>query len=94
MSNEYPISSVADFLAVPEDKVDACLADFKSWISLARHSSVISTMLDAIAGAPDVCTFLNHSFIWIDNGIPGLRHIDITVDGHPDQRIRIPVSTD
>jgi hypothetical protein len=93
MSNEYPISSVADFLTIPEDKIDACLADFKSWISLARHSSAISTMLQACAPAEISAMFVTHSFLWIDDGVPGLRHIQIT-DQNDHEIVRIPVSTD
>lgn len=92
MSNEYPITGLEDFLKVPEDKIDECLADFKNWLSLARQSAVITSMLDALSGVPGSTTFL-HSFTWIDDGIPGIRTVQIT-DANDQTRVRVDVATD
>lgn len=45
MSGEtYAIRTVADFLAVPRDRLDLCIRDFREWIRMA----------DALAFANDV----------------------------------------
>jgi hypothetical protein len=78
MHNKYPIETLADFLAVPEASIDACLADFKEWLALARNTAPIAEELNAVleaAGAGSVP--LLHSFTWIDDGIVGLTGIEI-----------------
>lgn len=93
MSNEYPITRLEDFLKVPEDKLDACLADFKIWLSLARQSDVVTSMLDALSGMPGWTTTFMHSFTWIDDGIPGIRAVQIT-DANDQSVVRVDVTTD
>lgn len=89
MSNEYRISTIADFLAVPEDKIDACLADFKQWISIAREPSTLETAIDDLAGAPGSTKFMTVGFTWVDDGIPGLSAVDIVGVENPDELLRL-----
>ncbi|MEX3764491.1 hypothetical protein [Paraburkholderia phenoliruptrix] len=92
-NKEYPIKSLEDFLMVPEDKIDACLSDFKTWLSLARQSAPVTALLQAIAPAEISAVFATHSFTWIDDGLPGIRAIQVT-DENDQECIRIPVATD
>lgn len=93
MSNEYPIASLEDFLKVPEDKIDECLADFKIWLSLARQSNVVTSVFDALSGMPGWTTKFLHSFTWIDDGTPGIRAVQIT-DANDQTRVRVDIATD
>ncbi|SAL01567.1 hypothetical protein AWB80_08155 [Caballeronia pedi] len=92
-NNEYPIAALNDFLKVPEEKIDACLADFKQWLGLARQSAVITSMLESFSGVPGGTALFRNSFIWIDDGTPGIRAIQIT-DEHDKEVVRIAVTTD
>lgn len=75
MSNEYPIAKLADFLTVPEDSLDECLADFKQWLAFARDASALNTQMDTVLGISG-STFLPDRFTWINDGISGLRYVD------------------
>jgi hypothetical protein len=78
MSNEYRISSIKDFLAVPPESIDACLADFKAWLTLARDGSEFSKDFNDLIGVPNATSFIQDSFIWVDDGISGISRIELT----------------
>lgn len=78
MSNEYHISSIKDFLGIPLESIDACLADFKTWIELARNGSEFSRDFNDFVGVPDATSFIQDSFIWLDDGISGVSQIELT----------------
>ncbi len=80
MSNEYPIETLADFLTVPEPLIDACLADFKQWLELARNTASITSQVNQALGTADAA-FLMHSFTWIDDGAVGIKCVDIYTTG-------------
>lgn len=61
----YEIKTLADFTKIPSDKIDACLADFKLWISLAR-----TFQMSAIAPV---------SMDWIDDGKTEISEITISI---------------
>ena len=66
MSNEYEIKHVADFLKVPEDRLDACLKEFKTFVELSRaHLKVVEAVAEelGINGRGEV-----QAFTWIDDG--------------------------
>ena len=93
MAAEYRISTLADFLAVPEDKIDVCLADFKTWLGMARDPSGLTQMVDNLTGTPGAARFLTDGFTWVDDGIAGLTALDIT-DPEGSMRIRIAATAD
>lgn len=74
MSDEpktYEIRQLTDFVNVPREKIDDCLADFKEWLEFHRqfHES-------GIPGLADV--FLEPYMIWKDDGKRGISEIKIT----------------
>lgn len=71
MSDQYQIKAITDLLAIPEDKVDACLADLKQWIEFARATAGLRALLGATT----------ESFIWVDDGAVGISAIQVTVKG-------------
>ena len=80
MSNEYPIKTVADFLTIPDESIDACLTDFKEWIRIARQRVSFSADMSELLGVPGAINMSTDDFTWIDDGLVGLHHVDI-VDG-------------
>lgn len=65
MSNEYEIIHVADFLKVPEDRLDACLKEFKTFVEISRaHSELIEAVTETlgIEAKSEV-----QSFTWVDD---------------------------
>jgi hypothetical protein len=77
MSAEYPISSLRDFLAIPPESIDACLADFKVWLEAARHPKEFSADMNELIGMPNAMSFSYDGFTWVDDGLGGIHHIDI-----------------
>lgn len=69
--NKYEIKAITDLLAVPEDKIDACLADLRQWIDFARETAEIREMFGAIT----------ESFVWVDDGVCGISGITVVVKG-------------
>ena len=74
---EYRIEHVRDLLAVPEDRLDACLADMRKWVPVAS---------DYTKAAYDTAAFFRMElqehpcggFVWIDDGETGCSRIDLT----------------
>jgi hypothetical protein len=86
MSYEYRIGALKDFLAVPAESIDACLADFKVWLEIARARDEFSADMSELLGVPEALSFSDDGFTWLDDGIPRCRHIDI-VDASDDSPI-------
>lgn len=63
---KYRIESLNDFLAIPEDRIDECLLDFKEWIAV---SSVIKK-----SGV----SMVSYGFIFVDDGLRGIGDIHIS----------------
>lgn len=73
MSNKHLIMTVADFSAIPADKIDACLADFADYLSIVRNGAELSEAAGNLLGLPAKSLSLNEScFLWIDDGIKGI----------------------
>ena len=68
MNDEYRIETVKDFLAVPEDKRDECLRDFKIWLG---SIGVFRTALAELVGI-DESFVRTDTFIWLDDGKAGI----------------------
>jgi len=67
---EYRIEHVRDLLAVPEDKLDACLADMRDWVTRARwHTALIYDLVRAVG--EELIEHPCAGFVWIDDGKPG-----------------------
>ena len=60
---QYTIRTVGDFVAVPEDRVAACLAEFAEFLTLARE---VSELTRAAGGVVVHCEFPEYT--WIDDG--------------------------
>jgi hypothetical protein len=88
VSKEYNISSIKDFLSIPVESLDACLADFRAWVELARGGSELANDLNDFLGVPNATTFMLDSFIWIDDGISGISRVQLS-DAAGDERARI-----
>ena len=67
MDKSYKLKTVMDFTQVPEDRIDACLEEFKDFIGHMRLLHNLARDVARIAGAKDVD--LSESFFeWIDDG--------------------------
>lgn len=89
MHKECRISSLADFLQVPPDRLDECLADFKTWLALARQADEVSRISSGVLKAE--VKFDLRAFTWVDDGSRGVSGIDVaTTDGQHIGRIKEP----
>jgi hypothetical protein len=61
MSKEYIIRSVSDFLSIPIDRLDACLAEFTEAVRVARSLKEVSNTID-----PKL-HFSWHELKWVDD---------------------------
>jgi hypothetical protein len=64
---QYTIQTVGDFLKVPEDRLDACLEEFKTFLEQSRSFMEIANALAGIMGA-DKSQNAVKGFVWIDDG--------------------------
>lgn len=74
---EYEIRAVKDFLQVPEDRMDACLADFVEWVEFKRNEEALIKLLSAGTKFPEVPIAVLDIFYWVDDGIDGISRIDL-----------------
>ncbi len=58
---EYKITKVEDFLKVPEDRLEACLAEFPTFLAAAKPAV-------ELAEAMNVRDSLEAAYVWIDDG--------------------------
>ncbi|MDP9652073.1 hypothetical protein [Paraburkholderia caledonica] len=86
MTAQYKLSTIADFLAVPPESIDACLADFKVWLQLARRPDEFSADMNDLLATEGALSFVDDSFIWLDDGLSGVHHVQI-VDASNDSEI-------
>lgn len=56
----YELRTVADFMALPPEKMDACLLDFAAWLAMHMKAREIAGQF-RIATPTDV-------FAWVDDG--------------------------
>lgn len=64
---EYTIKEVGDFLQVPEDRLDACLEEFKTFLQVSRSFMEMTNAMAGLLGA-DKSQNVLQSFVWIDDG--------------------------
>lgn len=50
MSDQYELRTIADFIAVPEDRLAECLTDFATWLSLARQTNAFNAAAKNLLG--------------------------------------------
>ena len=67
---QYTIQTVGDFLKVPEDRLDACLEEFKTFLEQGRAFMAFMEMANALAGIMGADKLKNavKGFVWIDDG--------------------------
>lgn len=63
----YKLKTVMDFTTIPEDRIDACLEEFKEFIGHMRLLHNLASDVARIAGAKEVYLGESH-FEWIDDG--------------------------
>jgi hypothetical protein len=68
MNKQYEIKTMLDFLQVPDDKIDACMEDFK-------HCLLFWRILPLDVMKP------SGEFIWVDDGKPGVSEARIRAEG-------------
>lgn len=73
MVDIYKIETVADFLKVPEDRLDDCLKEFAAWVVISKSMIGFS---DSCGAGLEVI-----GFTWVDDG-----KNDITVNIHTEVR--------
>lgn len=65
----YEIRTVADFMAIPIEKLDDCLHDFDTWLGIQHFAREVGPKLSAefkMRDVPGECG--PDRFIWIDDG--------------------------
>jgi len=78
---EHEIRTVGDFLTVPEDKRDACLADFKMWLGFMELAITLGEMAGG-GVTPDT-----GAFRWIDDGKHDA-HVTFHITNEPKREAR------
>lgn len=75
---QYRISTVEDFSAIPLDRIDACLEDFKAFLV---HANQAQDELVKLLG-PEVkgMVSIGKSFTWVDDGRVGIGAVDFYLD--------------
>ena len=63
MSKEYDIKTIGDFLKVPADRLEDCLAEFKMACDFVTSTMEVANISVDQLGKSDF-----HSFTWIDDG--------------------------
>jgi len=75
-SPAYEIKTVQDFLLVPEDRLEACLSEFRDYLEYARDIMELAKLAGEIVGAKETKSSVG-SFNWTDDGIrKGTIHIE------------------
>ena len=69
---KYRIETVEDFDTVPDEKLDACLADFAEFCAMRR---LLVAVLDADKVRPLPV------FTWVDDGVAGVSALRFEADG-------------
>lgn len=79
--NQYTIESLMDITDIPEDRIDAFLAEFKEWL---LHTKVMRKTAEEIhdalgVGDLNIKAILTPSMIWTDDNRPGITEASITI---------------
>ena len=88
MASEHPtyrIEKLADFLAVPPDRLAACLEEFIDWCEVYRNTEALLRTLatDHPADKPIVAM---EAFLWIDDGA---RNITMRLSDDKGELVRV-----
>jgi hypothetical protein len=75
---EYRIEHVRDLLAIPEDRLDACFADMRAWVTLMQ---VILPEVESMIRSAGIVTTqpVCNGFVWVDDGKPGCSGIRLEI---------------
>ncbi len=66
MSKRYDIEKITDIFAIPEDKFDEFLVDFKAYYQFGKN---VSALIDEIAKTGGISTeTIPQKMTWIDDG--------------------------
>lgn len=62
---QYEITTIADLLKVPDDKLDECLADLKLWLDIRRtHEKLPEVFREMLS--------MSNTMVWNDDGVRGI----------------------
>ena len=75
---EYRIEHVRDLLAVPEDRIDACMADMRDWL---RHMRVIVPEIESAIKSAGITTTepVCGGMVFVDDGQAGCSGVELTL---------------
>ena len=65
MADKYKIKTVNDFLAIPEDKLEKCLDEFKVAVLATKAMVDLENAIGQVVGVKEV-VFMP-SFTWVDD---------------------------
>ena len=89
---EYRIDHVRDLLAIPDDKLDACLADLRLWVSEMRHLDGIMESLSDMYKV-NIAEITREGFIWVDDGETGCSGVELAfLDAETGERVTAPAT--
>jgi hypothetical protein len=76
---EYRIEHVRDLLALPADKMDACLSQLRLW---TKHMAYLQAIKHAHGPsfAATVDNMADRGFVWIDDGRDGCSGVRLEVE--------------
>lgn len=66
--NEYKIEKITDFLEVPEDRLDDCLVDFKSFLEHTKPLLALAKTGAELLGQDPEEAIKLMGFTWVDDG--------------------------
>jgi len=75
---EYRIEHVRDLLAVPEDRIDACLTDLRDWL---RHMRIIVPEIESAIKSAGIITTepVCGGMVFVDDGMQGCSGVRMTL---------------
>ena len=71
-NKEYKIDKITDFLEVPEDRIDDCLAEFATFLEFLRAILVFAKLGAETQGMGQDELYKLMGFTWVDNGKEGI----------------------
>lgn len=78
MADKYTIRTIADFAAVPEDRLSECLQSFADFLDVTRQLARIRQEKMKVSEFPDgFLEFEPGVFHWIDDGMRGVSEFSL-----------------
>ena len=71
----YEVKSIMDFLEIPEDRLDDCLVEFRSFLETLRELTTVAKLGAEMMGQDPIEALKLMAFTWVDDG-----KTDVTVN--------------